>query len=160
NRWGDYSALTVDPVDGCTFWYTNEYYSTTSQFNWRTRIGTFKFPTCSTAVGTLSGTVTDSVTHNGISGATVQVVGGGSTTTDATGHYSMNVAVGTVSVTFSKTGYTGATVNNVVIAQNATTTQDAVLVGKAVLTISKTADAASVPGGSTIGFTVTITNSG
>ena len=24
-RWGDYSALTVDPNDQCTFWYTNEY---------------------------------------------------------------------------------------------------------------------------------------
>ena len=28
NRWGDYSAMTVDPVDDCTFWYTNEYYAT------------------------------------------------------------------------------------------------------------------------------------
>jgi hypothetical protein len=46
NRWGDYSDMTVDPVDDCTFWYTNEYYSTTSEFNWRTRIGSFKFPTC------------------------------------------------------------------------------------------------------------------
>jgi PKD repeat protein len=27
NRWGDYSLMTVDPVDGVTFWYTNEYYS-------------------------------------------------------------------------------------------------------------------------------------
>ncbi len=26
NRWGDYSALQVDPVKLCTFWYTNEYY--------------------------------------------------------------------------------------------------------------------------------------
>jgi uncharacterized repeat protein (TIGR01451 family) len=46
SRWGDYSDMTVDPVDGCTFWYTNEYYSTTSQFNWRTRIGSFHFPSC------------------------------------------------------------------------------------------------------------------
>ena len=30
NRWGDYSALTVDPVDDCTFWYTQEYYATTA----------------------------------------------------------------------------------------------------------------------------------
>ena len=43
NRWGDYSDLTVDPVDDCTFWYTNEYYTTTPTFNWRTRIGAFKF---------------------------------------------------------------------------------------------------------------------
>jgi hypothetical protein len=34
NRWGDYSSLTVDPVDDSTFWYTNEYYSTTASFNW------------------------------------------------------------------------------------------------------------------------------
>ena len=48
NRWGDYSDLTVDPVDDCTFWYTNEYYpSGSSQFNWRTRIGSFKFASCS-----------------------------------------------------------------------------------------------------------------
>jgi hypothetical protein len=48
NRWGDYSAMTVDPVDDCTFWYTQEYYSTNSD-NWRTRIGNFKFPTCAAA---------------------------------------------------------------------------------------------------------------
>src|SRR2546423_6627925 len=44
NRWGDYSDMTVDPVDDMTFWYTNEYYDSTSSFNWRTRIGNFKFP--------------------------------------------------------------------------------------------------------------------
>ena len=36
NRWGDYSALTIDPVDDTTFWYTNEYYTTNAAFNWRT----------------------------------------------------------------------------------------------------------------------------
>ena len=46
NRWGDYSAMTVDPQDDCTFWFTNEYYSTTSTFNWRTRIGNFVFSQC------------------------------------------------------------------------------------------------------------------
>ena len=46
SRWGDYASLTVDPVDDCTFWFTSEYYTTTSQFNWRTRIGSFRFPTC------------------------------------------------------------------------------------------------------------------
>ncbi len=50
NRWGDYSALTVDPVDDCTFWYTQEYYSTTGSFNWRTRIGNFKFAQCGGSV--------------------------------------------------------------------------------------------------------------
>jgi hypothetical protein len=46
NRWGDYSDLTIDPVDDCTFWYTTEYYATTTSFAWRTRIGSFKFPGC------------------------------------------------------------------------------------------------------------------
>jgi hypothetical protein len=46
NRWGDYSGLTIDPIDDCTFWYTNEYLQTTGQFNWSTRIASFKFPGC------------------------------------------------------------------------------------------------------------------
>ncbi len=46
NHWGDYSDMTVDPVDDCTFWYTQEYYDSTSSYNWRTRIGNFKFGTC------------------------------------------------------------------------------------------------------------------
>ena len=45
DRWGDYSAMTVDPVDDCTFWYTNEYYVTNGG-NWQTRIGSFRFPSC------------------------------------------------------------------------------------------------------------------
>lgn len=45
-RWGDYSALTVDPVDDCTFWYTNEYLKSSGTFNWSTRIASFKFPGC------------------------------------------------------------------------------------------------------------------
>ncbi len=47
SRWGDYSALTVDPSDDCTFWYTTEYYRGSSTTNWRTWIGKFKFPGCS-----------------------------------------------------------------------------------------------------------------
>ena len=47
DRWGDYSAMTIDPVDDCTFWYTNEYLKTDGAFNWSTRIGSFSFPSCS-----------------------------------------------------------------------------------------------------------------
>jgi len=43
-RWGDYSAMNVDPVDDCTFWYTQEY--VLANGNWATRIGSFKFPSC------------------------------------------------------------------------------------------------------------------
>jgi hypothetical protein len=45
-RWGDYSSLTVDPLDDCTFWYTNEYLAGSGTFNWHTRIGTFRLPGC------------------------------------------------------------------------------------------------------------------
>ena len=44
NRWGDYSQMTIDPTDDCTFWYTSEYIPTTGNFNWHTRIASFKFP--------------------------------------------------------------------------------------------------------------------
>src|SRR5207245_2422473 len=46
SRWGDYSSMSVDPVDGCTFWYADEYLPANGSFNWRTRIGTFKLPGC------------------------------------------------------------------------------------------------------------------
>ena len=49
NRWGDYTAMSVDPVDECTFWYTNQYYNSQANGtsgNWQTRIGSFAFPSC------------------------------------------------------------------------------------------------------------------
>ena len=45
-RWGDYSHMTVDPADDCTFWYTQEYYATTGSAPWRTRIGSFQLRNC------------------------------------------------------------------------------------------------------------------
>ncbi|GAP63268.1 hypothetical protein ARMA_1691 [Ardenticatena maritima] len=48
SRWGDYSALSVDPTDDCTFWYVTEYYPTTSQQAWHTRVGAFDLGTCGT----------------------------------------------------------------------------------------------------------------
>ncbi len=46
NRWGDYSSLSVDPVDDCTMWYTTEYLKQNGTFNWSTRIGKWKFNNC------------------------------------------------------------------------------------------------------------------
>jgi hypothetical protein len=50
NRWGDYSALVVDPSDDCTFWYTGEYYTTNASNAWTTRIGKFVIPECTVPV--------------------------------------------------------------------------------------------------------------
>ena len=51
DRWGDYSAMTVDPADDCTFWYTQEYIPSTGSFNWNTRIANFIFPNCGASSG-------------------------------------------------------------------------------------------------------------
>jgi hypothetical protein len=51
-QWGDYTSMTVDPVDQCTFWYVNEYFpanQTGTSINWNTRIGKFKVSTCTAA---------------------------------------------------------------------------------------------------------------
>jgi hypothetical protein len=52
-RWGDYSDMTIDPVDDCTFWYTQEYLEPNviivNDFlgDWRTRVARFKLnPDC------------------------------------------------------------------------------------------------------------------
>jgi hypothetical protein len=46
SRWGDYTDLTVDPTDDCTFWYVNQYIETTGPAFWQTRIGSFRLPGC------------------------------------------------------------------------------------------------------------------
>src|SRR6476469_8871760 len=50
SRWGDYTDMSVDPVDDCTFWYVNEYYqvsgTATDGRPWQTRIAHFKWPGC------------------------------------------------------------------------------------------------------------------
>jgi hypothetical protein len=46
SRWGDYTALQVDPSDDCTFWYTNQYEKVNGSFNWSSRIGSFIFSNC------------------------------------------------------------------------------------------------------------------
>ena len=58
-RWADYSSLTVDPVDGCTFWYTQEYYAAAAA--WHTRVGSFKLERCG-AVPTIAGGPREGVT--------------------------------------------------------------------------------------------------
>jgi hypothetical protein len=51
SRWGDYSSMSVDPVDGCTFWYAQEYLAATGNFNWKTHLHSFTLPGCTTPAG-------------------------------------------------------------------------------------------------------------
>ncbi len=46
SRWGNYSSMDLDPVDDCTFWYTTEYYDATSAAGWKTRVSSFRLPSC------------------------------------------------------------------------------------------------------------------
>jgi hypothetical protein len=47
NRWGDYTAMMVDPSDDCTFWYVDQYQAVTGTFDWHTNIASFAFNACS-----------------------------------------------------------------------------------------------------------------
>jgi hypothetical protein len=46
SNWGDYSSMSIDPVDDCTFWYTTEYLTANGNYNWSTRIASFRFSSC------------------------------------------------------------------------------------------------------------------
>ena len=128
-RWGDYSAMTLDP-DGCTFWYTTEYANPADQtFNhrWLTKFGSFRFTECTMvgAGGTVTGTVTATVGGAPISGATIQL-GARTTSTNGSGVYSfLNIPAGTYpSITASKPGFNSASASNIVVTDGGTTTQD------------------------------------
>jgi hypothetical protein len=65
-RWGDYSAMSVDPSAPGTFWFTNEYYATTSDASWQTRIASF-------SIGTAFGSYATSYPANVCSGDSTQL---------------------------------------------------------------------------------------
>ncbi len=157
NRWGDYSAMTVDPVDDCTFWYTQEYYITSGS-NWQTRIGSFKFPSCGQPKGYLDGTVYNSVTNLPVPGVMVTAESVTTTLTaqtDASGYYTMTLMGDTYDVTAGPLlpGYpTPVTVPGIVVNTGSTTTQDFFLDPVPFLAGGPTTLDDNVPGGNNNGF--------
>jgi hypothetical protein len=126
NRWGDYSAMSLDP-DGCTFWFTNEYYAATG-VNWQTRIGSFNYGPSAcmpVATGTVSGSVTAAAGGAPIAGATVSF-GSRTATTDGSGVYSfVLVPSGAYSgITVTTPGYIAGMVAGIAVADGSTTTQN------------------------------------
>jgi subtilisin-like proprotein convertase family protein len=127
-RWGDYSAMSVDPIDDCTFWYTQEYYTAAGQAissaEWQTRIGSFKLASCTAGpAGVVQGTVTNAATAAPIAGASIVSSSGASTVTDGAGQYAFVAVPGTYTVTASKATYTSASAS-VVVVDGGTTIQD------------------------------------
>ena len=66
NRWGDYSSISCDPSQEGKFWYTQEYYATTSASGWKTRIASFTFFTSAATASPQYTCAYDSVQLNAI----------------------------------------------------------------------------------------------
>ncbi len=104
DRWGDYSSMTVDPTDDCTFWYANEYLKADGSWNWSTHISSFTFPSCTQA--TQAPTITSAATTTFVAGTA------GSFTVTTTGSPTPTLTVaGTLpgGVTFTNNGDGSAT---------------------------------------------------
>jgi hypothetical protein len=65
SRWGDYTSMALDPADGCTFWYTNEYEPANGNFNWKTHLASFQLPGCS-STATNDFSISDSPTSGSL----------------------------------------------------------------------------------------------
>ncbi len=137
NRWGDYTEMTVDPRDGCTFWFINQYQPATGSFNWTTRIASYRFPNCvAPATGTLTGVVKDGA-GNPIPNAQVNVDAGYSGATDATGTYTIVLPPGSYSMTATDpaAGCTPSASQAATVTTGGTTTRDFTLTGPADLAV-------------------------
>jgi hypothetical protein len=134
-RWGDYSALSVDPVDDCTFWYTQEYYAASGSFSWNTRIGSFKVNTncVPSQRGNINGTITNCGTGQPILNATVRTPDGFFRQTNASGQFSMTVAPGTYTVNVTAAGGFGTCTQQVTVANGGTATVNCCLAPSAII---------------------------
>ena len=134
-RWGDYSSMSVDPADDCTFWMTGEYYSQESEdfsdFTWLTRIGRFRFPECTPAPrGKLVVSVIDDVTNELIRGSRVDAYLNNDLSSPPYTRYTraglptetMLIPPGQYTITGQARGYEMSSTNAVVIESTGTTT--------------------------------------
>ncbi len=151
NRWGDYSALTVDPADDCTFWYTGEYYTAAGQaaspVGWQTRVGSFKFAQCTApAKGTARFTVTNCTSAATLANAVVTIDGitYGVTATDGTFDATLSPGAHTYSIT--RPGGSVTTGNFNVTDGNTTNVSDCITGGTAHFVVTDCASAANVGG--------------
>lgn len=103
SRWGDYSSMSIDPVDDCTFYYHTEYRDAANNAvsgSWNTRVGAFKFPACASTLdrGTMTVNVTACANGNPAANATVNAGNGYVAGTDAAGQAILTMVAGSYSV--------------------------------------------------------------
>jgi hypothetical protein len=115
-RWGEYSGMSVDPADDCTFWMTNAYYTLESEefsdFGWLTRIGSFKFDECTAGPrGAIAGGVASSTSSLPIPGAVVRADAYSRATNPSGSYGTMSLLPGTYNVTASARGYLPQTIS-------------------------------------------------
>jgi hypothetical protein len=159
SRWGDYSAMQVDPADDCTFWFTEEYMKTTGSFNWNTRIANFKFPGCGTTatpdftIGASPSSLTITQGSNGTSTITITSLNGfnSATTLSASGLPSgVTAAFSTNPVTPPANGSATSTLTLTASSSATTGTATVTITGTSgstthTTTISLTVNAAATP---------------
>jgi hypothetical protein len=180
-RWGDYTAMQVDPSDDCTFWYVDQYQQINGTFDWDTNISSFIFSGCgvqnpnfslSANPGSVTvaqgNSVTSTITVNdedgfsgsvqlsasGLpSGVTAQFVPNPTTTTSTlTLSASGSAATGTVTVTVS--GVSGTLNNSTTLSLTVNPVVTGVTVSPTALSFSTT-----VVGATSKAKTTTLTNS-
>lgn len=137
-RWGDYSSMVLDPSDDCTFWYAQEYYATTGDYDWSTRIGAFQFSGCSApATGTLTGQVSDVASGSALAGAVITLSPGDrSAVSDQNGNFAVaDLPAGSYTATASRFGYQAQT-QTVTVTQSQTSSQDFALTAESGITLS------------------------
>jgi len=152
DRWGDYSGMQVDPVDDCTFWYTQEYIKTTGSFNWATRIANFKFANCGS-------TTPDFTISASPSSVTVQQGHNGTSTISTTALNGFNNAI-TLSATGQPSGVTVTFGTNPIPAPGTGTSLMTMAVGGSVTPGTYTITVTGVGGGITHTTTVSLTVTG
>jgi hypothetical protein len=179
NRWGDYSGMSIDPADDCTFWYSQEYGLTSG--DWTTHLASLKFTNCGSTLPDFAinaappsqtvsagNSTSYTVTVSPINGFTGNValsngslptgvgltfnpttITGGSGTSTVNVTTSASTPPGTYTITL--TGTSGALVHSTSVQLIVTTT------GKADFTIAAAPPTQSVGRPGTTTFTVTIT---
>ncbi len=175
SRWGDYTALRIDPADDCTFWYTNQYLQSSGTFNWSTWIASFSFPGCASTAPdfTLTATpssqtvtqgnqTTYSVSYSALNGYSGSVTLSASTPTGISASFSPNpitapgmVSTMTVSTSSNVTGNDTLTITGTDSSASLTHSTSAQLVVNPTL-VSLSLNPTSVSAGSSSTGTVTL----